>query len=149
MTYLLDTNILLIYIRQNSTLSWIDHNYNPLGAGNIPVISVVTAGEIRSIALRNSWGKKKYQQLETLLNQLVVADINAEDVIERYAEIDAFSQGRLKGKQLGFSSRNMGKNDLWIAATAAVIGAVLLTADADFDHLEGVYIKLAKIVVQD
>jgi hypothetical protein len=29
----------------------------------------------------------------------------------------------------------MGKNDLWIAATARVLGAVLLTNDQDFGHL--------------
>jgi len=29
----------------------------------------------------------------------------------------------------------MGKNDLWIAATAAVTGATLLTTDRDFDKL--------------
>jgi len=30
----------------------------------------------------------------------------------------------------------MGKNDLWIAATAHVTGATLLTTDKDFDHLD-------------
>lgn len=29
----------------------------------------------------------------------------------------------------------MGKNDLWIAATAAAMGATLLTTDRDFDRL--------------
>lgn len=29
----------------------------------------------------------------------------------------------------------MGKNDLWIAATAHVLGAHVLTTDKDFDHL--------------
>ena len=29
----------------------------------------------------------------------------------------------------------MGKNDVWIAATAAVTGATLLTTDRDFDRL--------------
>jgi tRNA(fMet)-specific endonuclease VapC len=29
----------------------------------------------------------------------------------------------------------MGKNDLWIAASAAVTSAVLMTTDKDFDHL--------------
>ncbi len=145
MTYLLDTNILLIYIRDNATRQWIDQNYAPLSIGNIPVISVVSVGEIRSIALRNNWGKKRQQQLEELLNQLVVADINAEDVIEKYAEIDAFSQGKLKGKLLGTSSRNMGKNDLWIAATTAVTKARLLTTDADFEHLEKKYVEVIRV----
>lgn len=29
----------------------------------------------------------------------------------------------------------MGKNDLWIAASAKAAGAFLLTTDNDFDHL--------------
>jgi len=148
MTYLLDTNILLIYIRDNATRQWVDQTYSPLGESHIPVISVVTVGEIRSIALRNNWGRKKQQQLEDLLNQLVVANINAEDVIERYAEIDAFSQGKLKGKLLGTSARNMGKNDLWIAATASVTNAWLLTTDADFDHLEEAFLGVERIALK-
>ena len=147
MTYLLDTNILLIYLRDNATRHWIDQNIAPLSQGNIPVVSVVSVGEIRSIALRNNWGMKKQQQLEELLNQLVIADINAEDVIEKYAEIDAYSQGKLKGKPLGTSSRNMGKNDLWIAATAAVTDARLLTTDADFEHLDGQYLEVVRVVL--
>ena len=29
----------------------------------------------------------------------------------------------------------MGKNDVWIAATAQVTNTIILTADKDFDHL--------------
>lgn len=32
-------------------------------------------------------------------------------------------------------ARNMGKNDLWIAACAKAAGATLLTTDKDFSHL--------------
>ncbi|WP_461100836.1 hypothetical protein [Spirosoma koreense] len=44
------------------------------------------------------------------------------DLVKYYAEIDAFSQGRLKTAPLKFSARNMGKNDgsgrpIWITAT--------------------------------
>jgi tRNA(fMet)-specific endonuclease VapC len=36
----------------------------------------------------------------------------------------------------------MGKNDLWIAATAALLGLKLVTTDADFGHLNGVLIEV-------
>ena len=35
----------------------------------------------------------------------------------------------------------MGKNDLWIAATASVLKANLLVIDHDFDHLDGVFLN--------
>jgi len=35
----------------------------------------------------------------------------------------------------------MGKNDLWIAATAHVVDATILTTDKDFDHLASEFLK--------
>lgn len=68
-----------------------------------------------------------------------------------YGEIDAFSQGKLKGQPLpaGLSSRNMGKNDLWIAVSAAATVATLLTTDKDFKHLKGVFMKHQYYAPQD
>jgi predicted nucleic acid-binding protein len=40
----------------------------------------------------------------------------------------------------------MGKNDLWIAATAYILDATLLTADGDFDHLNGSFLDVKKVV---
>ena len=39
----------------------------------------------------------------------------------------------------------MGKNDLWIASTAALLGLTLVSTDADFDHLNGVFFDIRKI----
>ena len=36
----------------------------------------------------------------------------------------------------------MGKNDLWIAATAAVLDATLLTMDKDFNHLNDIFLTV-------
>jgi tRNA(fMet)-specific endonuclease VapC len=41
----------------------------------------------------------------------------------------------------------MGKNDLWIAASAHVLGATLITTDNDFTHLDSIFIKLLKLEV--
>lgn len=145
MKYLLDTNILLLYLRNQKTKQHIDQIYQPFQLPNIPIISVVSKGEIKSIGLKNRWGVSKLDALDEFLNELVTVDINAEDIINRYAEIDAYSQGKLVGKPLGISSRNMGKNDLWIAATASITGAKLMTTDGDFDHLGEQYLELIKI----
>lgn len=68
-------------------------------------------------------------------------DISHDQIIRRYAEIDAYSLGRNSVKPLpkGRTARQMGKNDLWIAATASVLKAALLTTDHDFDHLDKVF----------
>lgn len=140
MEYILDTNLILAYIRQSKFTTYLDRKHAPLSNQNTPIISVVSIGEIKSLGIRNQWGFKKLQLLQSLLDKFVVADINVEDIIDRYAEIDAFSQGKLANKPSKFTSRNMGKNDLWIAATSSVLEVKLLTTDMDFQHLHGEYI---------
>jgi len=145
MRFVLDTNIILVYLRDSNTKEFIEKTYTPFDLSNIPIVSVVTLGEIKSIAVRNNWGQKRITAVERFLKQCVVADINSLDVIEKYGEIDGYSQGKLKHKPLKNTSRNMGKNDLWIAATASVTNATLLTTDKDFTHLNGVYLNLSLI----
>lgn len=53
MNYLLDTNIILIYIRDKTKRQILDEKYNPFGKGNTSLVSIVTIGEIKSIARRN------------------------------------------------------------------------------------------------
>ena len=145
MNYILDTNILLLYIRDNSTKEFIEQEFNPFGKGNNPIISVVTIGEIKSIATRNKWGIRRLKILDKIFTKLIITDINSGDVIDLYAEIDTYSQNKLDHKPLGLTARNMGKNDLWIAATAASIDGVLLTTDKDFEHLNNVYFTVQRI----
>jgi tRNA(fMet)-specific endonuclease VapC len=77
MNYLLDTNILLIYIRDKATRQFLESTYQPFNLENTPIISVVTVGEIQSIARRNKWGNAKLNLLNDILNDLVIADINS------------------------------------------------------------------------
>ncbi|MEY4936458.1 MAG: hypothetical protein RIS64_2817 [Bacteroidota bacterium] len=149
MRYVLDTNILLHYLRASAVATKIDLNYNPLSAVNEAIVCVVSVGEIKALAKINHWGRSRLEQFELLLEELIVTDIHAEDILERYAEIDAFSNGKLLGRPLGMSSRNMGKNDLWIAATASVLDATLLTTDLDFTHLHNEFLQLECIKVKD
>ena len=147
--FLFDTNIILIYLRRLPVLQIIKSIYNPFGSANESVISVVTVGELKALSLKNKWGKKRIKKMENFLLKFVIIDINNEDTTNHYAEIDAFSQGRLDGRNSNFSARNMGKNDLWIAATASVLGATLLTTDDDFDHLDGEFLQIGKIDIKN
>jgi predicted nucleic acid-binding protein len=79
--------------------------------------------------------------------KLIILDIKYEKVIQKYAEIDAYSQDKIRENRLGMTSRNMGKNDLWIAATTTVTQSKLITADNDFDHLDEEYFDVVKIKV--
>lgn len=79
------------------------------------------------------------------MTKFIVADIKYEPILNQYAEIDAFSQGTLSENPLGTSARNMGKNDLWIAATTVVTNAALMTSDEDFDHLHDRFFEVIKI----
>lgn len=145
MDYLLDTNIVLIYLRQSGLKEELDKRLSLFSPENTLLISVVSIGEAKSIAIQRKWGEKKAAQLEELLKKLLIADINAKRIIERYAEIDAYSQGKLENKRADFTSRNMGKNDLWIASTASILNAKLITTDKDFRHLDKEYIDLLEV----
>jgi predicted nucleic acid-binding protein len=147
MIYLFDSNIVLHYVRQSAVMTQIEQDFNPFGVGNEAWMCIVSKGELRSIAIQNQWGIPRRQSLEELMSDFYPADIFSEETIDCYAEIDAFSQNKLPGKPLGLTARNMGKNDLWIAAATHILEAKLLTTDSDFDHLSGVYLDLIKIVV--
>jgi hypothetical protein len=49
--------------------------------------------------------------------QLVVVNIDAGEIVDRYAEIDHYTEKVVK------PARPMGKNEVWIGATAAWLGA--------------------------
>ena len=146
-TYLLDTGILLGYVRGAGFAEYTERKFAVSQPPNVPLISIVSKGEIYSLAMQFGWGNQKKQELDTLLRRIPSVDINTDRIIHRYAEIDAYSQGKDRSKPLppGMSSRNMGKNDIWIAATASVLNATLLTIDENFQHLDGVFLTVFQI----
>lgn len=147
MKYIIDTNIILMYVRGNEQIFKL---FKQLGLSNkdqTAIVSVVSVGEIESIAIRNRWGSKRLKILNNLLSSFYTARINAAPIIKKYAEIDAYSQNKLPNKPLNNSSRNMGKNDLWIAATAAVLKAKLITTDKDFSHLKDEYFDIELVEI--
>lgn len=133
--YLLDTPILVHYIRRDSVMLRIEAEHSLLRQP-LTLISVVTEGEVRSLALKFGWGTDKLRRLHNLLDYHVIVPIPYADIVDAYARIDRFSEK---------SGRAIGKNDLWIAATANVTGARLITTDHDFDHLAGAFLELALI----
>ncbi|WP_143306513.1 type II toxin-antitoxin system VapC family toxin [Chitinophaga vietnamensis] len=145
--YLLDTGILVHYARQSNLYKDIEAQENLTAKDCMPMISVVSYGEILSFAQQNNWGDSKKHKIQRLINKIIVIDINSSDadLLDAYSTIDAYSKGKLPSNAINnVSARTMGKNDLWIAATAYVAKAKLLTIDSDFDHLNKQYIEVIK-----
>ena len=82
--------------------------------------------------------------MENFLTKVQVLPIARREILDAYAQIDAYSQSKHPTLNLpkGITARNMGKNDIWIAATAHAIGAALVTTDKDFHHLNGVFLNV-------
>jgi predicted nucleic acid-binding protein len=144
MIYLLDTNLTLDFIRNNALSTKLATSFDWFSSENTTVISIATEGEMYAIARKNDWGKRRIENLTKNLSNFLIIPIDSEDIVQAYAEIDAYSQGKLENKPLpkGMTARNMGKNDLWIAATAYAIGAKFFTTDKDFTHLQDTYLDI-------
>jgi tRNA(fMet)-specific endonuclease VapC len=139
---LFDTNILILYIRKDPQWQTIFHKFAVENTLNC--LSVVSLGELYALALRNNWGEKRLSQIELIKKNFTIIDINIDPIIQRYADIDAFSQGKHPSVFQSGSARTMGKNDLWIAATASVYDLILLTSDSDFNHLDSTFLELGR-----
>ena len=127
--YLLDTSVILALVRGQELGNALDNRFGLRAARQRALASIVSVGELRVLAGRNAWGDKKTQALQRALEALVIVDISHPAVIDAYVAIELASQAHPEG------SRNLGKNDLWIAACARAAGATLLTYDHDFKHL--------------
>lgn len=146
MNFLLDTNILVHYIRKPELLSDFETKYQPFSNQNVALISIVTEAEMKSLAIQFGWGVKKKKQLDKLLGHFLKVPIQTDRQIKVYAEIDAYSKHKdpVRTYPSGYSSVTVGKNDLWIAATAHITKSKLVTTDGDLDHLDGVFVDIIK-----
>jgi predicted nucleic acid-binding protein len=143
--FILDTNILMAYLKADTKLFKKVSEENMLNDDDAFImISSITKGEMLSLALQNKWGERKVSILTQLLNEFVIIDIAGSDdrLLNAYAEIDAYSLQRHPTKKLQGSAKPMGKNDMWIAATAFATNATLLTADGKFMHLDKEFISI-------
>lgn len=132
----LDTNVLVHVIRRNALGQQLLDDFKLLDRPNPPIISYVTLAELYSLGRRNGWGAQKLDFIETVRMNLIVAPIERDQILRAYVEIDAFAAS---------NGKSIGKNDLWIAATANVTDAYLLTTDKDFEPLRDEYLNLVLV----
>ena len=145
MRYVLDTNILLFYIRGGAAREFVEHHYAPFDAENEAIISVVTVAEIMVLASINNWGSAKMKLLQQLIDGVTIVEVKFRDLIDCYLEIEQYNRNLHPDKRRSGSHVKMGKNDIWIAATAMVTNAKLLTADLDFAHLDDTLIDVTVV----
>lgn len=99
----------------------------------VKVISVVTIGELRAGALQAGRGDRKRSELEATINAYVAVDVDAETA-------DIWSRLQAECVRLG---RNVGLNDLWIAATSVRLGCPVASLDGDYERIPGLQLVTA------
>lgn len=136
--YLLDTNVLLHWLRGSSVCTTIDGQYGLTTSVFRPLVCEVTLGEIEAFAMSSKWGDARRQKLSEVRKKIVVIDLTDERIYQAFAEYSTLA------KNNGFAIFH-DKNDLWIAAAAKVSGATVLTTDAkgfkplrDGKHLDAI-----------
>jgi predicted nucleic acid-binding protein len=125
--YLLDTNAISAVMRMDARMAlWL----SSIGVDDRVVICTITRGEILFGLERLAPGRRRTElegKAGKLFEILPCEPIPAA-AGDRYANVKASQQRR--GLQLD-------ENDLWIAATALVLGATLISRDGDFQAIEG------------
>ena len=144
--FLLDTGILLGFVREEPYASWVSSEFDFKDTETMVFTSIVCRGELLALAEKRGWGQKSRGRLEEILDEFPTININQKRILNSYALIDAWSQGtRLNYPNYSFPpprpAVKMSKNDLWIAATAHVSNSVLLSTDKDFCHLDDKWFK--------
>lgn len=130
---LLDTNVVIHLARGGAAAEALEARFALRSRRVPPWTSAVSVGEMLAFAKRNGWGDRKVDALRELAANLVVVDVGRERILNAYAELDTHL--KRSGTPLGQ------QNDIWIAATAAATGAVLLTTDRDFDRLHPAHVQ--------
>jgi len=150
MQYLvLDTCAVLHLLRGNKAGTEIKEWLDSLHPQPLQIISVVTRAELLTFVKMNNWGEQKLKGLNQFLKGIPTIDINHSDdlLIDNYKIIDSYSKkkaGDANGDIKQGAHITMGKNDIWIGATAKTINATLLTCDSDFDHIPFSMLKVKK-----
>lgn len=138
--YLLDTGILVGYVRGADWAQECNKTFDLSNASHLVLTSVVTKGEMLALAERLNWGSKKRKVFDQKLKEFPAVDISSEAVIAAYAKVKAWTEGCPPPSAPDFPAppkpaKKMGQNDMWIAACAIASNSTLITIDKDFDHL--------------
>ncbi|MGH7437416.1 MAG: type II toxin-antitoxin system VapC family toxin [Polyangiaceae bacterium] len=131
MLYLLDTNAISGLMRKRPEIRG---RLSSLGAGHSVATCPIVRGEILFGVERLPEGRRR-QELSELATE-VFAQVPCESVPESAG--DAYSQIKAARQRRGLT---LDENDLWVAATARALGAILVSTDGDFAQIDGLTVE--------
>jgi len=135
-SYVLDTSVLLNLVRGHDLGKSIDRAFGLRATFHRHIVSIVSHGELRVLATRKQRGDQKLGALTLALEELVTVNVDSSAMVDAYVRVEDSC------RNAPGAARNMGQNDMWIAATALYADLPLLTTDKDFDHLDGRLIRV-------
>lgn len=131
MTYLLDTTIFSALMRRDLKVQF---RAASLAPSDRAIICTITRGEILHGLIRLAQGRRRSDLEAEAVNifaQFACLPV-PEAAGDRYARIKFDAQSR---------GTPLDENDLWIAATALSVNAILVTTDSDFQRVSGLRIE--------
>ena len=124
MAFLLDTNILVAAIKGNPAVVGALHSLAPADL----LLSSVVLGELETGVIKSAWPERNRRQLLALVDHLELVPVDRTVAL-------AYGQIRTTLERQGTP---IGANDLWIAAQAQALNAVLVTDNTrEFSRVEG------------
>lgn len=128
MIYLLDTSTVSEIMRENPRVA----SHLRGDAADVPVVTcTIVKGEILHGILRLPKGRRQAElsaKADATFRAFPCEPVPVE-AARHYAELKAACQRR---------GLPMDENDLWIAATAEAVGAIVVTCDSDFSRMDRV-----------
>ena len=124
MAFLLDTNILVAAIKGNPAVVGALRSLAPADL----LLSSVVLGELETGVIKSAWPERNRRQLLALVDHLELVPVDRTVAL-------AYGQIRTTLERQG---PPIGANDLWIAAQAQALNAVLVTDNTrEFSRVEG------------
>ena len=130
--YLLDTSTCSLLMKD---IPRVKGRLNSLTESDYHFTCPIVKGEILFGIARLPAGNRR-QDLEQKANELF-ADVPCDPIPESVS--DAYAEIKVAAEQQGTS---LGECDLWIAATALALDAILVTSDSDYQRVIGLGLRL-------
>lgn len=129
---LLDTDVFSNLLRGGARAA----PWASLVQGRTPLLSFISAGELKAWPLLNAWGATKRAALTSALAAIVILPYD-ESLLDEYARV--MFDAKTTGHPLIQKAQS---NDRWIAATARVHGVPLMTGNKQhFTGLPGLLVE--------